>query len=140
VERHQTLRATVDWSYSLLGPGEQAVFDRLGCSPPSFARGGVRSPPGMASRAGTCSALSGLVNKSMVATVAAGGRPLPTARDDAPIRPRRLDQAGASDRCRRAHAEHCAQFAERMSEAFYTAATPPHVCLVDSSSTTTGPP
>src|SRR4029079_1901816 len=29
VERHQTLRATVDWSYSLLGARERAVFDRL---------------------------------------------------------------------------------------------------------------
>jgi predicted ATPase len=29
VERHQTLRATVDWSYSLLSPTERVVFDRL---------------------------------------------------------------------------------------------------------------
>jgi predicted ATPase len=30
VERHKTLRATVDWSYSLLGPTERHVFDCLG--------------------------------------------------------------------------------------------------------------
>ena len=30
VERHQTLRATVDWSYSLLRDVERTVFDRLG--------------------------------------------------------------------------------------------------------------
>src|SRR5581483_6313113 len=30
VERHQTLRATVDWSYSMLGDRERQVFDRLG--------------------------------------------------------------------------------------------------------------
>jgi predicted ATPase len=29
VERHQTLRATVDWSYSLLGERDRLVFDRL---------------------------------------------------------------------------------------------------------------
>jgi len=29
VERHQTLRATVDWSYALLSPVERVVFDRL---------------------------------------------------------------------------------------------------------------
>src|SRR5262249_14323839 len=29
VERHQTLRATVDWSYALLTEREQAVFARL---------------------------------------------------------------------------------------------------------------
>ena len=27
--RHQTLRATLDWSYQLLAPSEQAVFRRL---------------------------------------------------------------------------------------------------------------
>ncbi len=36
VERHHTLRATVDWSYSLLGPTEQAVFARLGVFAGSF--------------------------------------------------------------------------------------------------------
>jgi predicted ATPase/class 3 adenylate cyclase len=30
VERHQTLRAAVDWSYDLLEPAEQRLFDRLG--------------------------------------------------------------------------------------------------------------
>jgi predicted ATPase len=30
VERHQTLRATVDWSYSMLDSREQVIFDRLG--------------------------------------------------------------------------------------------------------------
>jgi len=30
VERHQTLRATVDWSYELLDHAERLVFDRLG--------------------------------------------------------------------------------------------------------------
>jgi predicted ATPase/class 3 adenylate cyclase len=30
VERHQTLRATVDWSYALLGETDRLVFDRLG--------------------------------------------------------------------------------------------------------------
>ena len=29
VERHRTLRATLDWSYDLLSPAEQAVFSRL---------------------------------------------------------------------------------------------------------------
>jgi predicted ATPase len=30
VERHQTLRAAVDWSYDLLEPAERQLFDRLG--------------------------------------------------------------------------------------------------------------
>ena len=36
VERHHTLRATVDWSYSLLGDSERLVFDRLGAFSGSF--------------------------------------------------------------------------------------------------------
>jgi predicted ATPase len=36
VERHQTLRATLDWSYSLLEPTERLVFDRFGTFAGSF--------------------------------------------------------------------------------------------------------
>jgi predicted ATPase/class 3 adenylate cyclase len=124
VERHQTLRATVDWSYSLLRPGEQAVFDRLGVFPASFDAAAARA---VAAGDGVedwdvLDALNGLVNKSMVATVTAGGSAtryqlLETMRQYAR---ERLDQAGGADRRRRAHAEHYAQFAERVSEAFAT--------------------
>jgi predicted ATPase/class 3 adenylate cyclase len=124
VERHQTLRATVDWSYSLLGPMEQEVFDRLGVFPGSF--------DGAAARAVTAGdgaedwdvldALSGLVNKSMVTTVPAGAEAtryqlLETMRQFAR---ERLDLAGDADHRRRAHAAYYAGFAERVSEAFAT--------------------
>jgi predicted ATPase/class 3 adenylate cyclase len=36
VERHQTLRATLDWSYSLLADTDRLVFDRLGVFAASF--------------------------------------------------------------------------------------------------------
>ncbi len=36
VERHQTLRATIEWSYSLLNATERLVFDRLGVFVGSF--------------------------------------------------------------------------------------------------------
>ena len=39
VERQQTLRATVEWSYQLLEPDDRAVFDRLGVFAGSFERG-----------------------------------------------------------------------------------------------------
>jgi predicted ATPase len=54
VERHQTLGAAIDWSYSLLSPAERTVFDRLGVFPAAST-----SPPpwpcvrGTASSAGT---------------------------------------------------------------------------------------
>ena len=36
IERHQTLRATVEWSYSLLDERERVAFDRLGVFAGSF--------------------------------------------------------------------------------------------------------
>jgi predicted ATPase len=36
VDRHQTLRSAVEWSYSLLDETERVVFDRLGVFPASF--------------------------------------------------------------------------------------------------------
>ena len=36
VERHQTLRATVEWSYAMLEESERVVFDHLGVFPGSF--------------------------------------------------------------------------------------------------------
>ena len=35
--RHRTLAALIDWSYDLLSPGEQALFDRLGIFAGSFS-------------------------------------------------------------------------------------------------------
>jgi len=70
VERHQTLRATVDWSYSLLDEIERVVFDRLGVFAGSFDASAAQA---------VCAgerievwdvfdALTGLVAKSMVTT------------------------------------------------------------------------
>jgi predicted ATPase len=36
IERHHTLRATIDWSYTLLSEREQSVFNHLGVFPASF--------------------------------------------------------------------------------------------------------
>ena len=47
LERHQTLRAAVDWSYSLLQPDEAVVFTRLAVFAGSFdARGDARDRRG----------------------------------------------------------------------------------------------
>ncbi len=70
VERHQTLRATVEWSYQLLDDDERVVFDRLGTFAGSFdaaaavavARGEELDPWTVTD------ALASLVAKSMVGT------------------------------------------------------------------------
>ena len=122
VERHQTLRATVDWSYSLLDPSERAVFDRLGVFAGAFdARRGDGGRRGRRHRRrGTCSTRSpSLVAKSMVLDDdGAGGTTryqlLETLRHYAR---ERLDDAGDADAWRRRHAEHYAAFAEEIGPA-----------------------
>jgi predicted ATPase/class 3 adenylate cyclase len=123
VERHQTLRATVDWSYSLLKPEEQVVFDRLGVFPGSFdatAAEAVASGDGVEGW-GVLDALTGLVHKSMATTISGEGvtryQLLETMRQYAR---EHLDQAGDADRRRRAHAAYYSRFAERVADAFVT--------------------
>ena len=119
VERHQTLRAAVDWSYSLLDETERTVFARL-----AVLRGDVRRPTppssssaGTASRVGTCStALTGLVAKSMVATEAGPGgtmryQLLETMRQYAQ---EHLDQDREIERWRQRHAAHFATVTEEI--------------------------
>lgn len=43
MERHQTMRGTLDWSYDLCGDIEKAVFDRLSVFPASFDLAGARA-------------------------------------------------------------------------------------------------
>ncbi len=117
IERHQTLRATVDWSYSLLEPAEQATFDRLG----AFA-GGFDAAMAAAVVSGggietwdVLDALTSLVAKSMIvlddsADGEARYRMLETLRAYAR---ERLDEREESDEWRRRHAAHFAELAEQ---------------------------
>ncbi len=120
LERHQTLRATVDWSYSLLDDAERAVFDRLGVFAGAFEAGDAR---GVVAGDGiedwdVLDALTSLVAKSLLlADEDADGvtryQMLETIRAYAR---ERLDAVGESDAWRRRHAEHYATFAETTHE------------------------
>ena len=117
VERHQTLRATVDWSYSMLDERERRVFDRLGVFVGGFdttAAEEVATGSGV-ERWDVVDALVDLVGKSMVVAeeTADGGtryQLLETLRHYAR---ECLDEHGDADGWRRRHAEHFAAFAER---------------------------
>jgi predicted ATPase len=63
--RHRTLRATVDWSYSLLRGIEQHVFDRLGVFAASFDTAAAVAVTGVGGLDdwATRQALAGLVHK-----------------------------------------------------------------------------
>jgi predicted ATPase/class 3 adenylate cyclase len=115
LERHQTLRATVDWSYSLLDRAERMVFYRLGVFAGPFDAHDARA---VVSGAGieewdVLDAIAGLVAKSMlVADEDDDGvtryQMLETMRAYAR---ERLDENAESDTWRRHLAEHYSAFA-----------------------------
>jgi hypothetical protein len=73
-DRHQTLRATIEWSYRLLGDDDRALFDQLGVFVGSFDLAAVAAVAGHGEpEAGDL--LEGLVLKSMVDTVADASAP-----------------------------------------------------------------
>jgi predicted ATPase/class 3 adenylate cyclase len=118
VERHQTLRQAVDWSYDLLAPREREVLNRLGVFAGGFTLDAAES---VAAGGGieTFDVLEGLgqlVDKSLVvADVTPAGtryRLLETIRQYAL---ERLDDAGATDTARRRHATWCAGFVAQSS-------------------------
>jgi predicted ATPase/class 3 adenylate cyclase len=116
VERHQTLRATVDWSYSLLEPKERVVFRRLGVFSGSFDAAGATAVVSDDSTDAfdVLDALTELVAKSMVD---AEGTPDGTTRYQmletlGQYARERLDEHDDVDRWRRRHAEYFATWAE----------------------------
>jgi predicted ATPase/class 3 adenylate cyclase len=116
LERHQTLRATVDWSYSLLTEPERIVFDRLGVFAGSFD-----APAAQAVVTGNgietwdvFDALSELVAKSMIVVedTAADTTRHQMLETLGQYARERLDEHGDTDRWRRRHAEYFALWAE----------------------------
>jgi predicted ATPase/class 3 adenylate cyclase len=116
VERHQTLRATVEWSSSLLSDTERRVFDRLGVFVGSFDAATAEAvvTDDAVERWDVIDCLAGLVDKSMV---------LAEPTDDGMTRYRlletlrafareQLDGAGETDHWRRRQADHYAAFSE----------------------------
>ena len=115
--RQQTLQATVEWSYGLLGEADRRVFDCLGVFPGSFdaeAAVAVADAGGLA-RWDVLDGLTELVGKSLVVQEEGPDqtsryRLLETMRAYAG---QKLAAVGEPDRLRHRHAEHYAAFAER---------------------------
>ena len=116
VERHQTLRATVEWSYQLLEADDRAVFDRLGVFAGTFNTAGasaVASDDDLDTWR-IVDVIASLVAKSMLVVEDGADDTtryalLETLRQFAR---ERLEEAGDADRWRRRHAEYYAIFAE----------------------------
>ena len=133
-ERQRTLRATLDWSYNLLGTHEQLLYRRLGV----FAGGWTMEAaeavcmgdgdPGLSVLDG----LATLLDHSLVQRTAGQGVPdlaaepgdlrftmLETIRADAA---ERLEECGESEQIRRRHAEYVSVFTDEAGQSLFTPA------------------
>ncbi|HYL53295.1 MAG TPA: adenylate/guanylate cyclase domain-containing protein, partial [Acidimicrobiia bacterium] len=117
VERHHTLRATVDWSYALLSEIERAVFDRLGVFAGSFDAAAAQA---VAADAGiepfdVLDALGELVAKSMLVAEPVEDSTRYSLLET--LRQYALEQVtarGEADHYRRRHAAYYSEFAQRI--------------------------
>jgi predicted ATPase/class 3 adenylate cyclase len=124
VERHQTLRAAIDWSYDVLVARDRAVFDRMGV----FA-GGCTLAAAEAVCAGDqvdafeiVDALASLIDKSLVVAERSGlgtrYRQLETVRQYAE---EHLLASGEADAVRERHARNFAAFARDAGRGLWSA-------------------
>jgi predicted ATPase len=118
VERHHTLRATIDWSYALMSERDQTVFNHLGVFPAAFDAPAAEA---VAAAAGVetwdvLDALSSLVAKSMLNAdhSAAGPTRYQMLESIRHYAREHLDATGASDEARRHHARYYATAAAQM--------------------------
>jgi predicted ATPase/class 3 adenylate cyclase len=120
VERHQTLRATVEWSYQLLGEDERTVFDRLGVFAGTFDAAAATAVAGGDDLDGwlVTDVLASLVAKSMLIpeTGTDGSTRYAMLETLRQFARERLDEAGETDRWRRALADHYANAARVIGE------------------------
>jgi predicted ATPase len=119
VPRHQTLKATLDWSYDLLSGVERIVFRRIARFVEHFSLEGARHVAGeQGSDDGEIfDAIAGLVEKSLIATRLDQGEPqyrlLDTTRAYALGR---LEEHGEFDPISLRHAEYVIQQLESQKE------------------------
>ena len=124
VERHHTLRAAIDWSYSLLTPTEQSVLDCLGVFPASFEGDAART---VAAEDGVDSwdvmdALTSLVAKSLLSAeqTTSGTTRYQMLESLRHYARERLEARGAADAIRRRHAQYFGDFIDRYAAGVQT--------------------
>jgi predicted ATPase/DNA-binding SARP family transcriptional activator len=116
--RHQTLRATIDWSHDLLSDVEQILFRRLAIFAGGFTFEAAETiaTGGDVSQSQTPDLLGELINKSLVTVIARSENAntrygmLETIREYAR---EKLDQSGETERLRQRHRDFFIAFAEQ---------------------------
>jgi predicted ATPase/class 3 adenylate cyclase len=119
VERHQTLRRAIDWSYELLAPAEQAALNRMAvfAADVSLETAEAVITGEEDDRADVVDLLGRLVDKSLLVAEDRGAttryRLLETIRQYAQ---ERLEDTGEAETLRHRYATFCADFAEAAGE------------------------
>jgi predicted ATPase/class 3 adenylate cyclase len=128
IERHQTLRNTIDWSYNLLEPAEQTALNRLSVFAGDFDLAAAEAVIG----ADAIDSVSQLVDKSLALLDDQSGltryRMLETIRQYAA---EQLEESGETSAIRRRHAEHYASVAERLGPYLRTREQLEYAALLD---------
>jgi predicted ATPase/class 3 adenylate cyclase len=109
-ERQRTLRATIEWSYDLLGKEEQRLFARL-----SVFRGGCTLEAAEEVCEATVDTLQALVDKSLLRFTDERYSLLETIREYAA---ERLEHSGEAEALRNRHAQFFLQLAETLASEF----------------------
>jgi predicted ATPase len=124
IERHQTLRAAIDWSYDLLSAAERVLLERLSVFAGGFtldAAEAVTASDGVVASE-VVDLLAGLVDKSLVIADRSGGgtryRLLETIRQYAE---ERLVATGGAEGVREAHATYFGRFARAAGRRLWSA-------------------
>jgi tetratricopeptide (TPR) repeat protein len=124
VERHQTLRAAIDWSYDLLSPAERVLLERLSAFAGGFTLDAVETVAAgdEVDVADIIDLLAGLVDKSLVIADRSESRTryrqLETIRQYAE---ERLVAGGGADQVRQAHSDYFGRFARSAGRRLWSA-------------------
>jgi predicted ATPase/DNA-binding CsgD family transcriptional regulator len=116
--RHRTLRATLDWSYALLSPAEQAVFRRLGAFAGGFTLEAAEAVAAIDGLDGEpLEIVQGLVDKHLVGALGRAAGPEPRFGLLATVREYALERLTESDEVETTRDRHLAYFLALAEEA-----------------------
>ncbi|MBW3603660.1 MAG: AfsR/SARP family transcriptional regulator [Actinobacteria bacterium] len=136
VERHRTLRAVVDWSYDLLDPRAQRVFERLSVFAGDVTLAAVEQVVAMAGDdvelPDVADVIADLVDASMVVASTGDGAARYSLLETLRAYGReRLAASGHEPATRRAHARYFVELAESTADGLYDADNPARVAVLD---------
>jgi predicted ATPase/DNA-binding SARP family transcriptional activator len=122
IPRQQSLDATIDWSYRLLNEAEQQLFSRLSVFAGGFDLDAAHAVCGAADEDDTLDLVTGLVEKSMVTSRAAGDGTRYTVLEMLRAYGRdRLGENGGDETPASRHAQYYTELAERAAAGMHSA-------------------